>query len=227
MRMKQSREARIFGPDYDLRNPGLPPSHDPRWKALRQLFRYPRPLRVWIFQDFIVNMNVIFVCGIRVIPLWEYLHLITRRCNFGELQRECIGDKDDIDLIDKQHLRYANTRTSNYLLKISHLRADYQLSEARLTLSTLLYSRCRLESSDLRDEVFASLGLATDRDALGMKAEYAPSVTVKDVYTTTIVNIIQHEQKLDVLSNLCMHKRYKANILPSWVVDWSGLPVLQ
>jgi hypothetical protein len=59
-----------FAGDYDLSDFGLPPSHDPRWNALRQLYRRSWSERVWIAQEFIVNKNMILVCGCQIVRYW-------------------------------------------------------------------------------------------------------------------------------------------------------------
>lgn len=96
-----------------------------------------------------------------------------------------------------------------------------------VTLRSLLFLHQRLQSSDPRDKVYASLSMTTDRDVLGIRPDYSSQSTVKDVYPETIVRIIQHEKTLDVLSGVNMQIRYQDEPLTGWVADWSVVEVVK
>jgi hypothetical protein len=211
---QQPPERRILEPDYDLIDLGLPPSNHSSWKALRRLFRRPWPTRVWVVQEFLANKNTILLCGKRVLPSWKILFLLFHAYYSNEIPKECMEDHENPTV--------ENHSTISCLMHVMGLRHKYQTRDRETPLSTLLHATSYQNSSDLRDKVFAMLNLARDREALDIRPDYSPTVTVKDVYTEATVRVIQHEKHFGILSSVGMQRSYQDEYLPSWVVDWSA-----
>ncbi|KAF2825100.1 HET-domain-containing protein [Ophiobolus disseminans] len=204
-----------FPPGYDLGELGLPSEDDSSWYALRQLIRRPWPTRVWILQEFLVNKNIILVCGDCILWEWPNLWIIIGACYDSRLPRKHVtGDGDDD--IRGQH-------AIDCLMKLMFLRSGYQDDCKRFSMTALLYYCNQLGNSNPKDKISALLNLANDRDALNIHVDYSPTTSVKDLYTMTTVKIIEHEKLLDILSSVRIDKGYQDEQLPSWVTDWSGI----
>jgi hypothetical protein len=71
-------------------------------------------------------------------------------------------------------------------------------------------------ASDPRDKVYSLLGLAADRDEIGLPVDYA--CTVEQLYTNVATVILQKSPDIEFLYN---NLDKKSLSLPSWVPDWS------
>lgn len=87
----------------------------------------------------------------------------------------------------------------------------------QLDLKALFTHARYCEASDLRDKVFAFIGLGDP--GYNIIPNYASSLT--DVLAGTTRRIIEHENSLDILANAAASRRSLRGDLPSWVVDWT------
>lgn len=88
----------------------------------------------------------------------------------------------------------------------------------RATMEHLLFNlSCILDCSDPRDSVFGFLGLASDVEELGVKADYTKSY--EEVITDLTVRMISH-QGLRVLHNCFPDAEKDGTSMPSWVIRW-------
>lgn len=93
------------------------------------------------------------------------------------------------------------------------------ISKRRLlgnTLSSLLWNTWDREATDPRDKVFAIMALVGDDHKCSLRPDY--SLSMVDVYTAATLDLIQHEESLDIL--LAANGLDRSDGLPSWVPDW-------
>jgi hypothetical protein len=102
--------------------------------------------------------------------------------------------------------------------RMGFLRLTLLVEGKQLTLMELLQLCHSLKSTDPRDKVFALLGLATDGDRL-IRADY--TISVKELYIHTAVQILQTYENLDLHSSVSIRRTLD---LPSWVPDWRTFP---
>ncbi len=85
-----------------------------------------------------------------------------------------------------------------------------------MTMLELLQWCHVISSTDARDKIYAVLGLACDRNQLGIIPDYGASAA--QVYRDTAVRILETHSTLDILGSAHSNKSLE---LPSWVPDWS------
>jgi hypothetical protein len=83
-------------------------------------------------------------------------------------------------------------------------------------LIMLLEESHPFRASDPRDKVYSLLGLAADRDELGLSVDYA--CTAEKLYTRVATAILKKSPDIEFLYN---NLDKKSLSLPSWVPDWS------
>jgi len=102
------------------------------------------------------------------------------------------------EFADTEH-KYRHPRNFYHLLRACHL----------------------LKSSDPRDKVYALLGVAPDRDEIGIAPRY--DLPVEDIYCDVALRLVRTHQNLDIFSSMYPEKTFR---LPSWVPNWSRAPDL-
>ncbi|EEU42527.1 uncharacterized protein NECHADRAFT_80145 [Fusarium vanettenii 77-13-4] len=89
--------------------------------------------------------------------------------------------------------------------------------EPAMELYELLGGCHSLVSSNPKDKIYAFLGMAKDRQQLGITPQY--SLTDRQVYIDTAARILKNAHSLYLLSDVLPSK---AIDLPNWVPDWSS-----
>lgn len=198
MRARDIREMRArYRETYKTYRPSRP-----EWNAIMSLIDRPWFERVWVIQEKWMAQRACFVCGNR---RWdpEVLHAVTVSSAMFDVLRL---DMDPHEL-------------SNLISRISSIMSLHN-RPSRL-LSLLVLSR-RFLATDLRDKVFAILGLADEigYDKTILKPDYSMSAT--DVFSRCAFAIMSAEKSLDVLSISTIVSTSRLNlILPSWVPNWT------
>jgi hypothetical protein len=98
---------------------------------------------------------------------------------------------------------------------------SYRLDNERGLHQLLASSRYSL-ATDPRDHVYALLGLASDGVAKGIVPDYSKDFST--IYISTVIQIIQYENRIDILSQVIDSKLSGNKRLPSWVPNWAALP---
>jgi hypothetical protein len=169
--------------------------------------------RSWIVQESLFNDNMEMACE-RINIQWDLLPRIARLASTGDLPEAALygrleeGNVFNFDSGSRKH--------ASHLVTIAELRSAQ--AEGRLDMPLLYYlaSCIDMDSTDPRDKVYAFLGIASDREKLGIVPNYA--ATVSEVYLDAAARILQTAQHLDLLNNV---QTIKSVELPSWVPDWS------
>lgn len=99
---------------------------------------------------------------------------------------------------------------------MSELRSSVLYEGARMSLRQLLERFHPFRATDPRDKVYSILGLADDREDLGIAVDYA--CTAEQLYIRVATKILQASPVVRILYN-CLD--VKSLALPSWVPDWS------
>ncbi|KAI0117829.1 ankyrin and HET domain-containing protein [Nemania sp. FL0031] len=182
-----------------------PPASDPRWAALRALILRTWSSRCWCAQEFILNRNLIMMCGTVTLPTWYLIPDIVQMVVNRELPIFALPAKDE----DSQSL----TECLRMLGAIRDLVVD---SGVKLSLGELLLRAHPFQATDPRDKIYSVLGLAADHDEMGVVVDY--NCRTEDLYISIATKIIQKMSDATLLYN-CLH--VKSYVLPSWVPDWS------
>lgn len=89
----------------------------------------------------------------------------------------------------------------------------------RLNLGRLLSDSAGFQASDLRDKIFASLGLTTDESERMLRPDYFESISIQDVYLDATRFIFAGGDPLCVLPFAGIGYKDRLVHLPSWVPD--------
>ena len=146
------------------------------------------------------------MCGTTKIPDWYLIsnivqHVINRSLTTSLLPR--LGE-------DPYSLREC-------LIFMGDLRSLILSKKASFSLRQLLERSHPFRASDPRDKVYSVLGLAEDREDLGIAVDY--TCTTEQLYIHTAAKILKVKPAVRFLYN-CLHT--KSLTLPSWVPDWSN-----
>lgn len=200
------------------------------WAA--QLFRphlhamvawYARPWfrRVWIVQEFALGENAVFICGYKALPP-ELVHVAI---TFYGL---CVGRGRGLKILDLDPALF-NVPLSS-LVGIRKRRQEYQnprttprppgeedgaKGHSLFELLRELYAERKTEASDVRDRIYALLGLAVDTGELGLNPDY--SISDHSQVLLLAAKAIIRTGNLELLS---FSQFPKERQLPSWVPDW-------
>ncbi|KAH6717537.1 heterokaryon incompatibility protein-domain-containing protein [Leptodontidium sp. MPI-SDFR-AT-0119] len=193
---------------------GLPHREAIEWKAVRRLLRRPNASRVWILQEYVLNQNVVMMCGTKTFPC-ELLPRIYAFHKMGMTPRIAVTDLRDEDAAGNDNKTLLNL-ASMASLRLKRLDGTAET----MSLAKVLIKCHGLDSTDPRDKVYGILGLASDADNIGIRVDYSISVT--DLYINTAIHVLETCQNFELLS--CSLSNPKLT-LPSWVPDWSTSPV--
>ncbi|KAF2804652.1 uncharacterized protein BDZ99DRAFT_149700 [Mytilinidion resinicola] len=78
-----------------------------------------------------------------------------------------------------------------------------------------------MDATDARDRIFGLLGMASDVEELGIRADYTKPCS--DIYTTVAAAFLERQKNIQILSR-CRFPKKQLN-LPTWVPDWSDFPL--
>ncbi|OCK99287.1 uncharacterized protein K441DRAFT_652727 [Cenococcum geophilum 1.58] len=187
---------------------GLPAPENPKWEALQSVLKRPWPGRAWIVQESLLGIDPpIMVCG-RSSVHWMVLCQTVALARMGRLPA-ALSPRGGEDLAARCLVNLGGLRQGIWSEK----------RELAIPLLTLLEICHDHQCSDPRDKIFSLLGVASDRDALGIEVNYR--TTISDLYTETATRIVEQYQSLDILSAIGSEKNFD---LPSWVPDWTKKP---
>lgn len=100
------------------------------------------------------------------------------------------------------------------------MRLQGETDPRKLGLLRLLLETRQADATDIKDKVYALLGIAADAAIVSVPISYAiPSAAV---FTTTAQRLIESSRSLEVLSAVCESSAMED--LPSWVPDFSLKP---
>lgn len=179
-----------------------------RWNAIANMCARPYWSRIWIFQEMACAQYRYFLCGdcvareidrpIALLLAWQATREETRRNSFG---LQCLSMVDSV-----QTFRFHGNFPAD---------APYYIRPG--TLHEILLKLNILNTTEIRDKIYAPLGVATDRDQLGIVPDY--SKDLDSIFTETACALLR-AGCLGVL--VSAGSQDKTLQLPSWVPDWSA-----
>ncbi|KAE9363355.1 hypothetical protein N431DRAFT_141531 [Stipitochalara longipes BDJ] len=169
------------------------------FRALKEFFRSPYWVRLWIIQEVAFASQVEIICG-------------QSRFSISKLDAA-------INRARKSSLRFWNWYVENAYehVKTVFKFRDYQHSAQRVSLCEAIYMTRKAISTDPRDRILALLGLTYDGPDLVPIPNYLQPMEVLQREMTR--RLIQRTHNLQILSM----KPQSGNIsttLPSWAPDW-------
>jgi hypothetical protein len=193
------RISMVFPSDEDLASCGLPKRSSPQWHGLDRLCTLPYFHRIWVIQETVMASKAVLVWG-SVETNWETFKLAI----FWLVKNRCMLGSDGLEV-------------EELLIMIA------DVHPGRRSLEFCLESSRHRQTSDLRDRVFAFLGIAGDvnsfRDEFReLEVDYLKPV--ESVFADATRYSIRRDQRLDFLNNVY----HKAPIVPSnwptWAPGW-------
>ena len=169
--------------------------------------------RAWVFQEFIVAPEAHFLhCRQHI--TWQLLHSTLPILNYTHKTHMRLGD----DVYSGPITLRFKEGDSRPAMEVVNSMIDQKFRWTGTSdLKHLLVSSRRSSASDVRDRIYAMLGLADSGYNI------IPNYThpIPEVLVETTRRIIEHEDSLCVL-NCSLNSRRRHNLhLPSWVVDWT------
>lgn len=116
-----------------------------------------------------------------------------------------------------------------HIVQLRDLRKHLRSSPGGEEILDLLRRTPNSYATDLRDKVYALLGLATERDQAGVVVDYEKSAA--EAYKRLVIHVIRSKSSVDLLvdqwpggQTLLPHESYAAEHLPSWTPNFSQGP---
>lgn len=212
------KTSRLFWTIQHAKEGGRPPSKiknitlqiagdSSRWNAIVNMCARPYWSRIWIFQEMACAQNKYFLCGdcvvrdidraIALLFAWQVTHEETGRNLLGP---QCFSMVDAV-----QTFRFHG-----------NFPADAPFYIRPGTLHEILLKLSILNTIEMRDKIYAPLGVATDRDQLGIVPDYSKNLDL--IFIETACALLR-AGCLGVL--ISASSQDKTLQLPSWVPDWS------
>lgn len=203
-------------------------------RGLHELYSKPWATRIWVKQEVWAAKHITVHCGQRAVS-WDSF-----RRAFPQLNEDNSNDEEDLHdnnvwFSAKQETWLQNeVWTSNVraLLRLKRppkegiilknrptVRGTQGMQNRRQDILHLLQDARYCESTDVRDRIFALLGMCNDP---GIKVNYAADAT--EVFTSLARHLMEREGRVSVA--LALNSAFGASndlVLPSWVPDWRSL----
>ncbi|OBS25905.1 hypothetical protein FPOA_06439 [Fusarium poae] len=171
--------------------------------------------RAWVFQEFIVSEQAIFLQGMHSIPYLELIGLI--RSFKKAAVFPCRGFKNSYHSLVRPRVEKDKAASRMWMLLVAK-------SNLRRTndLKMLLALTKDSQATDARDKLYSILGLA--RPGYGIVPDYSVNTNIHNLLVETTKRIILFDDSLEVLSYKNRRKTSHPGVevlLPSWVLDWT------
>jgi len=184
------------------------------WSAFLDIAESLWWTRAWVFQEFMVAREAHFLhCRQHI--TWQLLHSTLPILSYKH-EKLIHGYHTGSDRIT---LRFKEGDSRSAMEVVNSMMDQKFQWTGTLDLKHLLVSSRKSSASNLRDKIYAVLGLADS--GYDIVPNYTHSIP--EVLVETTKRIIEHEDSLYIL-NYALNTRRRQNLhLPSWVVDWTQL----
>lgn len=200
------------GYDDSMKRKELLENKDQSLRRLSAIFKRRWWKRIWIVQEVVAARELVILCGKDILP-WAF---VRRACNEIRQSEFSSGEKAKL-------LRNSGYR--NYTA-LDNFRAR------RGTMSLTKYLQCTkdYEASDMRDKLYALIGVASDISPEDIVPDYAKSPRV--VFLDLVRFLVERRRNLDIISSgrlfrpslTMQHSPQQefesAGNIPSWMPDW-------
>ncbi|PWY84033.1 TPR-like protein [Aspergillus eucalypticola CBS 122712] len=177
-----------------IANPGLPAQETKSAleKALQSLLEQPYWSRIWIVQELMLAKDVMLYCGTKSFS-WHQLASLRQEIKTHVVYHDSLG---------------ISKCTGSVMIAQKMLWDSLPQNDQHLPLSDLLMTYGRHKSSDIRDRVYALLGLTSENS---VQANY--NLSVEDIY-------------IDVLGVICKERnpRYQLSAIEHTLQEMLCLP---
>lgn len=200
------------GGDDALKRKKLLENNENNLKGLSEIFQRSWWKRIWIVQEVVAARELVIMCGTDILP-WAF---VRRACNEIKQGEFSSGEKAKL-------LRSSGYR--NYTA-LDNFRAR------RGTMSLTKYLQCTkdYEASDMRDKLYALIGVASDISPEDIVPDYTKAT--REVFLDLVRFLVTRRRNLDIISSgrLCRpllttpqspgQEFGSAQSTPSWMPDW-------
>lgn len=197
------------------------------WLAVYDVFESPWWTRSWVYQEFMSATRARFlfnkdsIAWATVSPILDtYLsvvrHLILAGDLFSKVQERFGADAPEYQRMLRIRERSGRAEQAEGLVACM-VKSKSRWSGPTDLVRLLSYSR-HYATSDVRDKIYAMLGLAYP--GYRIIPNYAPEWSLQALLIHTAMRIIEFENSLEILTH-ASDRGALANLLPSWVPDWT------
>lgn len=174
--------------------------------ALIRFFSLPWWTRVWTVQEIVLARRATLQCGQQLLDFDVAMQAVH---NFfdHETRTHCCA-RGNIQILDLFYALYAMESLNFTHLFLERYSLIYNIAQYRSRRAT-----------DLRDKIFGMLGLGKGPSAAIIHPDY--SLSIEEIFESTVISIIQRTGELEVLSHLAALGGERNPKLPSFVPDWS------
>ena len=181
------------------------------WSAVDKLVHRAWWSRAWVLQEVVVpGTDPLVICGERSVS-WKEMHNILFNRAFTRSRLAAASHKVSMQL------RAASSSVVYHTQHIFYTRDYRKEKKPTLGMYRLLRNSMKLETTDVRDKVFALVGLSREWDRRALVVDYSKSLV--QVYVETAKHVICTERHLDILS-LKTNSEISEDQMLSWVPDW-------
>lgn len=203
---------RVDGYSDPLKHKELLGHKEHKLRGLSGLFYRSWWKRIWIVQEVVAARELVILCGSDMVP-WTFLR---RACNEIRQKEFSTGEKAKL-------LRRSGYR--NYT-------ALDNFRTRRGTMSLTKYVQCTkdYEASDMRDKLYALIGVSSDISPEDIVPDYTKST--RDVFLDLVRFLVMRRRNLDIISSGRLFRPASiistspqldpesAAHIPSWMPDW-------
>lgn len=169
-------------------------------RGLSDLFLRSWWRRIWIVQEVVAARELVIMCGRYILP-WNF---VTNVC--GEIRRKEFS----------RHGRSKFLRSSGYR-NFTALN-DFRRERGRMSLTKYLQCTKDYEASDMRDKLYALIGVASDISPEDIVPDYTKST--RTVFFDLVLFLVTRRRSLDIISSGRLLRQEAAKDIPSWLPDW-------
>lgn len=198
--------------DDSLKRKGLLENKDDSLRGLSEIFQRAWWKRIWIVQEVVAARELVVVCGTDKIP-WSFVRKACKEIRQKEFSSE-------------ERARFLRISGYRNFTALDNFRAR------RGTMSLTRYLQCTkdYEASDMRDKLYALIGLASDISPEDMVPDYTKAT--REVFLDLVRFLVTRRRNLDIISSgrllrpsLALPQKHKqefesAASTPSWTPDW-------
>jgi hypothetical protein len=214
-------------------------------EGLRDLYNRTWPTRMWIRQEVWAARAISIQCGSFILPLDVFKAGVVFSQEAGDNLTEGGSEVSDLGIYssprtlvwlhNKLGIGEAQLAAISFLTQklvgqqssedraASGLGYKAMEGDGRKDILWLLYESVNYESTDIRDRIYALIGMCDDPDI-----EINYHKTPDEVFTSFATHIILRARSLGcVLDQSCKYGRQSDLDLPSWVPDWRTLNLVR
>jgi len=179
----------------------IPPLYSSKWRAFSSLLNRQWFYRSWIVQEVSVCKNARVHCGDSSVSWESLVQAVNYVLDVG------------IFFLFSEDMTY-------HVLIIAETRRKFADGIQPRLLSLLLQNRS-FKATDVKDKVFALLGLAHHKDLESLHVKLDYDLSPEKVYKDLAVAFLKTRPDLDLFSAPRVLENVQTEGLPSWVPDWS------